>query len=435
MVSESYDVVVIGAGLSGIAAASELVRNGVNVVVLEGRNRLGGRQYTDRENGTLPYEQGCSWLHESLDNPFFELAKKNGIELVYDDGNIAIYNEDGPLDLGGGLGPASSEFNEFLKVHFTDNDKDISLKDAIDEFINKHPQLSEKQKQGLPALLRVPSLGNGIDWRKLSAKSLAACTKKGRDLYVLGGYDQIYNLVKEPVPNSAIKLGTDVASIDASNKDSIIVRATDGREFSAPYAIVTAPIGVLKSGDIAFEPALNDSLQHAINSTQVAFVGKAYFEFDDVFWNPDVDKVVFAGKEFPFVVSNWFKFNGQKKSAGLGIITPPPITQQIEADASTAFISLKPVLEALRVDKNKPVPTPTRITTTKWSVDKFSRGSYSTYAVGGDRATAVSAFEAGADRVRFAGEHTILRGATFAHGAYRSGIREARYVLRHIHKI
>lgn len=432
--ANSYDVVVVGAGMSGIGAASELAKNGVKVIVLEGRNRLGGRQYTDRESGTYPYEQGCSWLHESLDNPFFELAKKNGIDLVYDDGNIAVYDDNGPLDPTKQLGPASGEFGAFLGVYFSDNQEDISLKEAADKFIAAHPQLSEEQKKGLPQLLRVSALGTGLDWEQLSAKAVAGTVPKGRDLYVLGGYDQVYNVIKGSVPEDSIKQNANVVAVDLS-ADGVVVKTADGQEYAAKYAIVTAPIGVLKSGHIKFSPQLEKPLQAAVDSTDVAFVGKTYFEFDEVFWNADLDKAVFAGKDFPVVASNWFKFNGQKKAAGLGLITGAGQTKELEKDSSKAFDTLKPFLEALRTDKSKPVPTPKKVTTTKWSVDQFSRGSYSTYKVGGDRATAVAAFEAGAGRVRFAGEHTILRGATFAHGAYRSGVREARYILKHLHKI
>jgi polyamine oxidase len=171
----------------------------------------------------------------------------------------------------------------------------------------------------------------------------------------------------------------------------------------------------------------------------VAEVGKIYFEFDELFWSSDIDKAVFAGDpdaeeltpwSYPLVFSNWYLFDGEKKHPGFVILTPFPLTTKFEADASLAYDFFKPVLETLRTDKSKPVPKPIRVTSSKWSVDPFSRGSYSSYSIGNDRKTAVGAFEKGIDRIRFAGEHTTMRGATFVHGAYRSGIREAEHVSK-----
>src|SRR5947208_7983165 len=67
-------VVVVGAGLAGLAAAHDLLAQGVKVTVLEARNRIGGRAYTESTTFGLPYDQGCAWLHAADRNPVVDLV-------------------------------------------------------------------------------------------------------------------------------------------------------------------------------------------------------------------------------------------------------------------------------------------------------------------------------------------------------------------------
>lgn len=431
------DAIVVGAGISGIAAARELAKQGLSVRVLEARNRLGGRLNTDRTAGSAPYELGCSWLHESLDNPLWAIAEENGIDLVYDDSSAMVFNKDGPIDPA--LGQLGSDFGAFVGVHFEDNKQDVSLKEMIDKFAKFHPKMTAEQKKALPQTLRIPQISKGQDWNKVSAKSLLSAPK-GRDLLVLGGYDKIYNVIKQGIEDK-ISTGTPVESIDTSDPSKVTVK-TASEEITAKYVIVSAPVGVLKKNGIKFVPEPPSEFKAALDTTDVAEVGKVYFEFEKAFW-PDMDKFVFVGDSeavdgtstsYPLVISNWYKFNGSGKYPGLGIITPPPLTNKFESDPSKAFDHFTPALEALRTDKSVPLPKPTKVTSSKWTVDPYSQGSYSTYTVGNDREEAVKAFEKGFGRVRFAGEHTTVRGATFAHGAYRSGIREASKIVDEVTK-
>ncbi|ANB11362.1 polyamine oxidase [Sugiyamaella lignohabitans] len=433
MVAKELDVIVVGAGIGGIAAASELAKNGLKVVVLEARDRLGGRLFTDRKSGSKPYELGCSWLHESVDNPLLKIALDNDIKVTYDDGSIAFYDKNGPLDGSKELGPAASDFNAFASIYFADHSEDISYGELINLFIKQHPTLTQVQKEEVPALLEFPQVGKGLESSQLSGKLAFNGGGKGRDLAVPGGYDAIYNAIKKPIGDENIILNSPVESVETDNeKGTVRVHTAGGDVYTAKYAIITAPLGVLKHNDIKFIPQLPTSLTQAIESGAVGNTGKVYFEFDEVFWPADVDKILFAGEPIPVVISNWYKYNGEKKHPGLYLITPPPLTAKLEQDHTLAFDALKPVLEALRTDKSKPVPTPTKVTTSKWSVDPYSRGSYATYTVGYDLDKAVGAFETGAGHVRFAGEHTILRGASFTHGAYRSGLREAAFILKQL---
>ena len=71
------DVVVIGAGASGLAATAELMKKGKSVVCIEAMNRIGGRCYTDNSIFGVPYDMGAHWLDGADGSPFVKYAKKN----------------------------------------------------------------------------------------------------------------------------------------------------------------------------------------------------------------------------------------------------------------------------------------------------------------------------------------------------------------------
>ena len=100
---QKVEVIVIGAGIAGLAAARDLSIDGYDVLVLEARNRIGGRIWTSRDLG-VPADLGASWIHGFEDNPISRLAKRHGIEILRTDissvsparyRSVALYEEDG----------------------------------------------------------------------------------------------------------------------------------------------------------------------------------------------------------------------------------------------------------------------------------------------------------------------------------------------------
>ncbi|MFP6756644.1 MAG: FAD-dependent oxidoreductase [Alphaproteobacteria bacterium] len=78
------DVIVIGAGIAGVTAAREVLAQGLSVTVVEARNRIGGRAYTESETFGVPYDHGCAWLHSANVNPLTEMVQRAGYE-TYDE--------------------------------------------------------------------------------------------------------------------------------------------------------------------------------------------------------------------------------------------------------------------------------------------------------------------------------------------------------------
>lgn len=108
-------VIVIGAGIAGLAAARELRANEFDVVVLEGRERIGGRIHTDRALGPA-IDRGASWIHGVNKNPITELADEFGVSTAQTDYlNADLYDTNGGLVGGAKVGKGDDAFAEALK--------------------------------------------------------------------------------------------------------------------------------------------------------------------------------------------------------------------------------------------------------------------------------------------------------------------------------
>ena len=79
------DVVVVGAGAAGLAAAKALAKAGKSVVVFEAMDRIGGRAFTETETFGVPFDRGCAWLHAADRNPFFPEAEAAGWRMYHHD--------------------------------------------------------------------------------------------------------------------------------------------------------------------------------------------------------------------------------------------------------------------------------------------------------------------------------------------------------------
>lgn len=239
--TDAESVAVIGAGVSGFAAALWLSEEGYDVTVLEARNRVGGRVWTDRRLG-LPLDLGASWIHGTDGNPLTELAEAQGVRTVATDDSYIARGGDG------------------------------------------REMTSAQTPDWLENVLSVQHTF-GADTQDINARAYWSDSDYGGEEVIFpGGYDQLFSGVSAAFE---IRLGHVLKRVKV-DEDGVHLRDSKGREASFDAVILTVPLGVLKQGSISFSPQLPRRKQDAIARLEMGTLDKVYLRYSDVFWDEDI---------------------------------------------------------------------------------------------------------------------------------------------------
>lgn len=438
---EKYSTIVVGAGIAGISACIELTRAGHRVLLLEARDRIGGRISTYRKGGVC-IDLGASWFHECETNELVPIAQRQGIATYQHPvgGTSHCYSKAGFINITPEAEEAMERVLFAAQQEFKNasNDQDMSLRDftlkKIEE-VYKHE--SEARRQHICQQVRWMELWHGVSWAQLSAK-YSANESEGGDLYVSGGYDKVVEHLFDQIDHQLVdlQLNREVAKIHKDN-DKVVVTTKDEQTFVAPYAIVTLPMSVLKATHKEmFSPSLPEDFRSLLDNSIFAALGKVAFVFSEPFWPQDEDHFMFLGSSIdPDDVTQWscptYVVNGSVVCGQpvLVFLTAPPFTQHVEKNPSQVKALFEPLLKALRTDQSAPLPQPVDTVVTNWTQDPYALGSYSGTGVGQDFMDSARPFIQGFDRVRFAGEHTTIEANGCAHGAFLTGKREAQHII------
>lgn len=405
-------VIVIGAGIAGLAAANRLKARGAEVVVFEAGNRVGGRIRTDRSLGA-PVELGAGWIHgPSTQNPIKRLADDiSASTFVTDDDSLEVFGAEGDV-------LSDSEYELLERLY-------SRLSDIFDDPIRPGQASVEDMLVRTDAeLLRDPlarwmlsaffelDIGAGIG--DISAKNAFATNVfPGADVILTEGYDTIIAPLAEGLD---IRFNTPVAEV-RHNSSGVEV---DGE--TADYVICTVPLGVLKSNSIAFDPPLPPGLQTAITQLGFGTVTKIALRFPEAFW--DTDTQYFGTVSQP--VGRWNYWLNYRTFSRENILMGFCAGQYARiADRMGSEEMSADALNVLRSAWGLDVDTPEAALTTSWSQNPHFLGAYSYPQAGGSIAH-FRTFEAPVSgRLLFAGEHTLFEHVGTTHGAFMSGLRAA----------
>ncbi len=421
--TKKAEVIIIGAGMAGLSAAKVLESEGKKAIVLEGRDRAGGRVVTDRSLG-IPFDLGASWIHGVRGNPLVKLAKKHGVKThasSYDD--VRLFDHDGSEVSSGDTEELATEWEGLLaevEKGAASLDHDISVGHAIRAAIAGE-KLSAKEQRMLDWARSTVEVAQAEDLDKVSLLAGDDEGFSGKDVLFPDGYDQ---LIRAQGAKVDVRLGHQVTRV-VTKKKSVEVHTNKGM-FEAERCLVTLPLGVLKRGRVMFSPQLPAKKRAAIARLGVGVLNKVVLVFPKTFWPTDRDFLGYMSKtkrEFP-VYMNCRRFSD---AHALIAFTGGSFARRIETRPAKKVVADAYAPLAKMFGDAAP---PEKHLIAKWSSDPFAFGSYSNLPVGARAKDFDTLRKPVAGRLFFAGEATIRKHPGTVHGALISGVEEAKRIAK-----
>jgi monoamine oxidase len=424
-VDEVFDCVVIGAGAAGLAAAATLHEAGRTFVVLEARDRIGGRAHTVHLSGGHAAERGGEYLHGAR-VATWEYVARYGLE---------THLASGPTRIGvpeyrrGEWWPAgASDSDRALQglgaaLDIPDSD-DVSLRDALRRagFAGDRLRAAEGRMEVLSPVdpTVVSARSSAAAWRLVAPET--AC------FVLVGGYGELWQKLSRPFIDH-IRLASPVSALDWSPTG--VTAHTTGQAFQGRTCVVTLPLGVLQSGTLAFRPPLPERKRAAIDGLKSGAIVKVIAEFRRPFWEARTGVVPsFRAPDSPFFafrVSFWDRPGPPTLMAFLGAASALAVTGHPERVATL----LNEVLGEMFPETDVAAEL-VRLEVADWPADPWARGAVGVEPVGGAHLRADLALPTAP--LFWAGEATSTDGgAECVHGALATGRRaaiEALHLLR-----
>jgi monoamine oxidase len=425
-------VIVIGAGMAGLAAARALAERGVEVTVLEARERVGGRVFTQHATGAT-VELGAEFVHGRAPE-LWALIQEAGIETVERDGTMLR------AEFGGGIVEDDPQDDAMFRTL-----EELREYAGPDVPFAEYLAAQSMEPEDRAALLSYVEGFNAADAKRIGVHALAAqqvaedAIEGDRTWHVRGGYAQLaeYLAAKVTEFGGAIRLG-EVVSCIAWERGGVRVTTGDA-EYVAEKCIVTLPLGVLQRAnrggvEILPEPS-------AVAAAQRLAMGDAT-RFTMLFrrrWWRDAPMAISQDKlrdlsflfTFGSVPAVWWTPHPEPELVLLtGWVGGPRSAalagQDAEQMGSAACVTLARVFGVAEDDvRRELISTHTH----DWAGDPFSLGAYS-YVPAGALDAPRAMTEPAEDMLYFAGEHTDVTGHWgTVHAALRSGLRAAAQVL------
>jgi monoamine oxidase len=407
------DVVVVGAGAAGIAAARRVMAVGRRVVVLEAQGRIGGRCFTDTESfGGAPYDQGAHWLHVPDKNPLVRLAARAGLDIY-------------PAPAGqkvriGRRNARESELEDYLAVvarakraieDAARGKTDVSLAQAMPKDLGEWQPSAE---------FYLGPFSCGKDFPDLSVVDFVRSVERDSDAFCRQGFGTLLAKLVEGLP---VQLSTPVTRINAQARGGIVVESGKG-SLQARAVIVTVPTNVLLEGKLI--PDLPKRQFDALARLRLGSYERIALELPGNPFGLARDELVFEKAENKRTAALIGNVGG---SALAYVDVAGSFGRELAGRGQremTAF-ALEWLDKLFGADVKKAVK---RTHATQWAFAPYALGSFSAASVGGQPARRILMTEPLRDRVFYAGEaaHETLWGTVG--GAWESGERAADLALK-----
>jgi monoamine oxidase len=444
--SVQADVIIIGAGAAGLAAARALSNSGLTVVILEARDRAGGRVLTRRiPSFPTPIELGAEFIH-GQPREIWDAVESAGLTVVE-------AADDHWQSLGGEL--KESDFWPQWEAIVREMREAGAPDRPFRQFIEDRYGAEERQEVKRLALDYVEGF-NAASADRISVAALvamedAASAASGDAAFrILNGYDRLVDwLLAGCDPQKvALRLGVVANEINWSRGDvEVIAHASAVRaplSFRAERAVITLPLGVLQAppgapGAVRFNPELKEK-QEAIGKLSMGMAVKVVLRFRERFWEQGVFQTQPLGGRLPplgFLHSHdeYFPTWWTSLPVRAPILTawaggPAAGRLALRSEEFVVGRALDSLSRLLGLERERLADMLVAWYTHDWQADPYARGAYSYIPVGGLDAPRLLAGPV-EDTLFFAGEATDLDGQNgTVHGAMASGRRASGEIIR-----
>lgn len=427
-----FDVVIVGAGVAGLAALAQLDRAGCRVLCIEARDRIGGRVFTEHDPlSPLPIELGAEFIH-GRPPEILEIVQSAPLG-IYDCADASVHIKDGVIQgPGDAWEPVGRVMDDMRATAEREDDQPFAAFLAHSSYPASAKELSASFVEGFNAAHK-----ETIGIASLAKDGKAADEIDGdRSFRFFSGYDGIPLHLLKQVPDTHAKLRlntvlTNVAWHPGSLElETVSALTGSAQTISAQRLISTVPLGVLHAGSIGWDPVPERALSSA-SALAFGHVMRVVLRFREAFWqgNPhfaDAGFLLSNERLFPTwwtplavrvpILTGWSA--GPHAAALLGKSRAEIIGH--------ALASLSRILGEARTRVENLLAS---AYFHDWSSDPFARGAYS-YVPAGALVAREALAEPISNTLYFSGEATELNGhSATVHGAMASGRRAAAQII------
>lgn len=421
---ETSNILIIGAGAAGLVAAKKLHEAGYDITILEARDRLGGRIWTDRTHD-LPIELGAEFIH-GKPKETFDFLKTSHLEIT-ERSSKSFYK----------TGKNFSSFSDTWK--------------SIDEL---HQQIDPHQKMSYANFLKKENTSplqkkmatsyvegfHAADPELISTEAILAAEEASEKIEgdhhfrFSNGYDDFVEALASSLPRTSFHLENIVTTISWHHRQVTVTTMTPlgEKKHQAPQLLITLPLGVLqtnnKEGAVEFHPPLF-SKQDALTHLHMGNVFKVIVRAHNRFWE--------NLRAFSFLIDQdahirvWWTQEPSESNILTGWIGGPAAQKFLSSPKKEIHAEVIHSLSTIfSIDQKQLLLLIEEIYWHDWSHDPFSRGAYSYPGIDG-LAAARTLAEPIEETLFFAGEATDYEGNYgTVHGALASGLRAAEEIIK-----
>lgn len=402
-----FDVAVIGAGAAGIAAARELVAAGRRVIVLEARQRTGGRAASSHRLG-VPADLGAAWLHFAEENAFTAMAEAGGFTIVRRApgwGPESCIGAHVPTESEKAAARASFSHYEKLIGAAVDAGRDIPVAQVLPHDAYR------------PRFDAVMTWAVGVESSAVSTVDLHRYADSDVNWAVREGLGEVVTAAARDLP---VKLGARATAVDWAGA-TVRVDSTAGR-IDANAAIITVPTALLARGAIHFNPPLPDAHAQAIADLPLGICNKVFFHLRDTGFAAALPNH-FLGTDTTSRTCSWSSRTADQPL--LMAYFGGNLSRELERSNELEAFAREELRHIFGTDALKQLG---ETLVTAWGGDPLSLGSYSAARPGRAQAREQLA-QPVSPRLHLAGEACSVNYFGTLHGAWLSGLAAARRLL------